>query len=199
MSSLVSYHDTSGNQVIVTETSRLPVDATGELTASGTPYSSSASKTRPNDTTAYAALDVIAEDASAGTVWTFANIGPAAGGKILLTRVSLRIDVNAIPAGMGAFRLHLYNAAPTAINDNAAYNLPSGDRAKYLGYVEIPSPLDLGDTLYADTEAMGFPIRMQLTLPAEASGSLFGILQTVAGFTPTAQAVYNLALEAELV
>jgi hypothetical protein len=115
--------------------------ATGVSTTQGIGYSSSASKTRPNDTTAYAALDVIAESDSTGTVWTFANIGPSGGGKVLLTRAWIRIDVNAIPSGMGAFRVELYSTAPTAINDNAAYNLPSGDRAKYLGYVEIPTPL----------------------------------------------------------
>lgn len=168
----------------------LSVDCT-ELSSTASPsFSVSASFTRPNDTNAYTALDVESDSTSSPTVLTFANIGPV-GGKILLTRVTHEIDVSAIPSGMGAFRIHLYNASPTAINDNAAFDLPSGDRTKYLGFIEIPTPYDLGSTLWADTEAMFQPIRMEITL---VTGTIYGILQTVAGYTPTAQAVKKITL-----
>jgi len=179
--------------VLVSGSNPVPVAIAAPTSTITAGYSSSAFKTRPNDTNAYAALDVVSESASAGTVWTFASIGPSGGGNIIIDNISIRFDVSAIPSGLAAFRLHLYSTSPTAINDNAAFDLPSGDRAKYLGYVETPTPLDLGATLWASTEEQGFPVRKQVTV---ASGSLYGILQTVGAYTPTAEAVYTVKLHA---
>lgn len=176
---------------LVSVSNALPVILSAPTSTATAGYSASASKTRPNDTTAYAALDVIAESDSAGTVWTFTGVGPSGGGKVIIDALTLEIDVAAIPSGMGAFRLHLYSTSPTAINDNAAFNLPSGDRAKYLGYVETPTPIDLGATLWSETESMSFPVRKQVTL---ASNIVYGILQTVNAFTPTAQAVKSVTI-----
>jgi hypothetical protein len=175
----------------VSTSNPLPVLAVAPTSASTAGYSAAASKTRPNDTTAYAALDVIAESDSAGTVWTFTGVGPSGGGKVIVDAMTLEIDIASIPSGMGAFRLHLYSTSPTAINDNTAFNLPSGDRAKYLGYVETPTPIDLGATLWSETESMSFPVRKQVTL---ASSTVYGILQTVAAFTPAAQTVKSVTL-----
>ncbi len=154
-------------------------------------FSSSATKTRPNDTKLYAANDVIAESTSVPTVWTFANIAPSAGGDIVITAVEFEVDTSAVPAGMTQFRLHLYSTSPTAIADNAAFNLPSGDRAKYLGFVEIPTPRDLGDTLYVGTEEGYYWIRKQVRA---ASGTLYGILETVGSYQPTASVVKKITL-----
>jgi hypothetical protein len=166
------------------------VSTQNPVPTSGTGYAATASKTRPADTTAYAAGDVIAESASAGTVWTFANIGPTAG-RILITSVSLQIAVAALPAGIGAFRVHLYDASPTAINDNAAFDLPSGDRAKYLGFVEVGAPEDLGSTLWAQND----DVRKQIKL-AVSSTTLYGVVETRAAFTPTSAAVKSVAIRA---
>ena len=157
-------------------------------------FTSSASFTRPDDTTAYTALDVVST--LAGAVMVFANIGPDAGGRVLLTSLALEIDVGAIPAGMGAFRLHIFAETPTPIADNAAFNLPAGDRSKYLGFIEIPTPLDLGATLWSETEAMAFPIRKEVLL---ISDTIYGILQTVPGYTPTALVVKKATLQSILV
>lgn len=160
------------------------------IVAAGTGYSVAVSKTRPADTAAYALGDVLNESASAGTVWTFAAIGPTAG-RILITAIVLEIDVAAVPAGMGAFRLHLYDAAPTAINDNAAFDLAAGDRTKYLGFIDIPLPEKLGSTLWAQDDT----IRKQVKLAA-ASTSIYGMLETRSAFPPTASALLKLGLRA---
>lgn len=180
----LSSTNVSCNGALVSGSNPLPVVVTAA-------YAASASKTRPNDTTAYAALDVIAESASAGTVWTFAGIGPSGGGKVTINQLTLKVDVSDVPAGMAQFRLHLYSSSPTAINDNATFNLPSGDRAKYLGYIQTPIPIDLGDTLWSATEDLAAPVRKQVVLE---SSTVYGILQTVGAFTPTAQAVKTLTL-----
>ena len=147
----------------------------------------SASQTRPNNVTAYDALDVVGQDSAANMV--FSNVIADEGGAFVIFGARLRIDVAAIPAGMSSFRLHLYNAAPTAIVDNAAYNLPAGDRAKYLGYVEISGVLDIGDTLWIQATGVNFVGKL-----AAGSTSLWGILQTVSAYTPTASAVKTVML-----
>lgn len=138
-------------------------------------YAASATFNRTADIATYSALDVVST--AAGAVMEFTNIGPA-GGCILITFASLEIDIAAVPAGTGNYRVNLYDAAPTAIADNAAYNLPSGDRAKHVGFVEVTTPEDLGDTLYVKNDT----VRLQVQLAA-ASTSLFGILETMNAIT----------------
>lgn len=150
-------------------------------------YFSKVAVTRPDDTTAYAALDVMGTDP--GTVIEFPNIAPVGGGPIMLLYAALRVDVGSIPSGMGQVRLHFYDSAPTAIADNAAYNLPAGDRAKYLGYLTLGTPLDLGDTLFSEDDFL----RKQLIA---TSSSIFAIAQTLSAFTPTASTVKNWELRA---
>lgn len=170
----------------------LPVTSSAALpiTTRGTGYKSSATKTRPNDTNAYAAGDVIAESASAGTVWTFLNAGPS-GGRIEIIGASIEIDVSAVPSGMDYFRVHIYDDAPTAINDNAAYDLPSGDRAKYQGYIDIPTPQDLGSTLWGQDGLARLSVKL-----AASSTTLYGMLETRGAYTPTAQVVKVVTLHA---
>lgn len=145
----------------------------------------SASATRPSDTTAYAALDVVGENPA--TAMSFVNV-LTAGEAYIITGAKLRIDINAVPAGMLGFRLHLYDAAPTAIADNAAYNLPSGDRTKYMGYVDFPTPDDLGDTLWSQSSNT---LSGKL---AAGSTTLYGILQTIGAYTPAASTVHSVTL-----
>ena len=109
-------------------------------------YTSVVNVTRPGNTTPYDALDVVGATEAA---LTFENIGPA-GGHIFITDVDLRIDINAVTSGMAAWRLHLYSATPgSGLDDNAAFNLAAGDRATYLGYIDLPVPVDMGDTIFS--------------------------------------------------
>lgn len=150
-----------------------------------TAFTPSATVTRPNDTTPYTALDVMG---GASAILSFTNFGPVEGGTVYVTEVSFRSDEGAIPASMAATRLHLFSVSPTAIADNAAFDIPIADRAGYLGFVDIPAILDLGATLWAQTSAasiMGKPV----VVPT--GGTVYGLLQTIAGFTPVAQTVYT--------
>ncbi len=159
---------------------------TGAPTGAG--YTSSATATRPANTTAYTALDVVGATAAA---LTFENVGPA-NGHIFVTDADLRINIDAVPAGMAAFRLHLYSATPgSALADNAAFNLPSGDRATYLGYIDLPVPVDMGDTIFSQPSPQ-VPKKIKMG----ATSSLFGYLQAIGGYTPTSEAVLSVRLNA---
>ena len=149
-------------------------------------YSSIQGFTRPNDTNAYSAGDVVGT--SPGANIEFTNMG-ISGEDVFITSAKLRIDVSAIPSGMGSFRLHLFNAAPTAIDDNSPFNLIAADRTKYIDYIDIDTPNDLGDTLFISVNN----VNIQTTL---VSTSLYGVLETRAAYTPTAQVVKAIKLKA---
>jgi hypothetical protein len=137
---------------------------------------SNASMARPDDTTAYAANDVVGT--SPATNLEFKSIG-SKGSKIMIVGATIKINVNAVPSGMSSFRLHLYNESPTAIADNAAYNLATADAKKYLGYVDISTPQDLGDNLWGEDVQLNKTVKM-------SSNNLYGILETKGGYTPSA-------------
>lgn len=109
--------------------------------------------------------------------------GAGAAGEVRLTAVSLLVEASALQASEAAYRLHLYNVTPpSARADNAAWDLPSGDRAAYLGFVDITAPVDVGSSLFIQIDTLA----KQITIPA--GGTIYAELVTVAGFTATAAA-----------
>ena len=154
-------------------------------------FSSQATFNRTADANAYTAGDVVGTGTgAAGGVTTFANIG-AAGGDILISDVDLMINLTAVPASMASFRLHLYNATPpSALGDNAAWDLPSGDQTAYLGYIDMGTPVDVGSSLFVQTSGVNKKVRMGATT------SLFGYLVTNGGFTPASGTTFYPRLNA---
>lgn len=164
------------------------------VTARG--FRSTVSITRPDNTTAYTAGDVIGiadsgTPANAGSaIHTLSGIGPS-GGYILLQSAALLVGLASVPAGMAGFRVHLFSSSPTAALDNAAFDLASGDRAAYMGYFDLPTPADFGSTLYAQADYIGRQIKL-----AAGSSSLFAEIETRGAYTPASATVYELRLSA---
>jgi hypothetical protein len=145
--------------------------------------------TRPANTTAYTANDAVGTTDSA--IITMPNMGPA-GGFIQIQSIRLLNHVAAVPSGMAGFRLHFYSAAPAAIADNAAWDLVAGDRAAYLDYIDLPTPVDMGSTLFTKADWPGSLLKL-----ANGSTSLFAVLVTLGGFTPSANStVFDLRVNA---
>jgi hypothetical protein len=88
---------------------------------------------------------------------------------------------------MTGFRLHLYSASPTTILDNAAFDLVSGEVANYAGFIDLPTPQDLGSTLVTQADYPGMLIKL-----ASASTSLFAQLETRGAYTPASGTLYDL-------
>ena len=150
-------------------------------------YYASTDLTRTADTNAYLANDVLGAATGSTAALTFADIGPQ-NGRIMITSTSLTINSTGIISGETSYRLHLYNITPpSALGDNVAWDLPSGDRASYLGFLELGTPVDLGSTLYVETNG----INKQVVL---VTGSLFGYLVTIGPYTPTSARVHNIKL-----
>lgn len=139
--------------------------------------------TRPANVTAYTAGDVVGGAITIATGMTSAQ-------RVMITSVDLMPQIASIPAGMTSFTLHLYSVTPpSAIADNGAFDLPSGDRTSYLGSISVGTPADLGSTLYCQTDGVNRPVQMV------GSASIFGYLVTAAGYTPANNSeVYQLRL-----
>jgi len=153
-----------------------------------TAYTSKVTFTRPANTTAYTAGDVVGPTAAA---IEFASFAPPAS-HFVITDADLRIDVAAVPSGMTTFKLHLYDATPpSALADNAAWDLPAGDRANYLGFITLDPPVDMGSTLFISMNAVNKKLKL-----GAGSTSLFGYLVTTTGFTPSSATVKTIRLNA---
>jgi hypothetical protein len=160
-----------------------PVSPTNPLpTAAGTQgYSATVSVVRPADVLPYLAGDVV------GGPLTFLAVGPS-GERIVLTSSALLIEAAGIISGETSYDLHLYNVTPpSALADNAPFDLPAGDRAAYLGKVSLGTPVDLGATLWVETHSYNKQMKL-------AGANLFGYLVTVGAYTPTSARVSRIDL-----
>lgn len=114
-----------------------------------------------------------------GTAQQFSSIGPS-GGRIMITTATIEIDGGTAEAT--AWRLYLFNVTPpSALADDDPFVLASGDRASYLGYVELGTAADIGDTQWNEFSN----INKQLLL---SSANLFGYLVNLSTLTPAAVA-----------
>lgn len=98
----------------------------------------------------YAAGDVLNNSASAGVAWQFPDIARNQAGGIA-TKVLVTCSVAAM---VPRLRLHVFNEAPTVVqNDNAAFLFDADDRAKYLGYIDLPALQTSGSSEVSWAEA----------------------------------------------
>ena len=153
-------------------------------------YVSKVTLTRTADTNAYTAGDIVGSATGSTAALTFADIGPVTPREIMITTTSLLIRDTGVISGETSYRLYLYGITPpSASGDNAAWDLPSGDRASLLGYVDLGTPVDLGSTLYVLTAQQNVQISPQ-------GKDVYGYLVTNGGYTPTSARVYEITLHA---
>lgn len=171
----------------------VPVSLVNQHGASG-----SVTVTRPANVTAYTAGDMIgqadvATPANAGdAILKFSDLGNP-GGTVKIVGADLQVQLAAVPAGMGAFTLHLYDAAPDAKLDNGVWAFASAnDRARYLGSIAVGAPAVLGATLFVENNAVAKQVKL-----AAGSSDLYGVLVSAGGYTPTSSEVYKLRLQVE--
>lgn len=162
-------------------------DGNGQITVDGRAYSSSVTITRPSNTTAYTAGDVVG-DTGGSAIITLSSIGPTAG-YVIVQSAALIFSDSVVPAGMGAFRVHLYNASPNAIADNAPFDLLSGERSKYVGYIDLAAPQDFGSTIYTQVDYPGRLIKL-----AAASTTLYAEIETRGAYTPVSASTIELRM-----
>jgi hypothetical protein len=147
------------------------------------------SVTRPSNTTAYAANDVLGPTGG-GTAGIDFNLAAVSASNIMITSASLERDVSALVSGESSYNLYLYNITPpSALVDNDPFDLPSGDRASFLGVINLGTPVDQGSTLYIGTDGINKQVKL-------AGTHIFGYLVTVGAYTPASATVLKVTLNA---
>ena len=137
--------------------------------------------TRPANTTAYLAGDVVGSTGSAIHTATSAGV---AGALIQVQSASLIVNKTSVPSGMTSFRLHLWESSPTAIADNAPFSAAAADRAKYRGFIDLPAIAAVGGGFLGTlADYVGRPVRLTTT-------SFFFNLQTIGAYTPASGTEY---------
>jgi hypothetical protein len=140
--------------------------------------------TRPNDTTAYTAGDVIGDATSAVLVAPFA-VPP--GDRVLIQSAELIVNRTTVPSGMTTTRLHLWSGARSAIVDNAAFAADAADRLLYGGSIALAAPIVIGaGFLWTSGDYVGRAV----TIDSALQGLRFNLV-TDGGFTPVAQTEYS--------
>lgn len=126
----------------------------------------------------------------------FTGFGPMLGGIIEVRATTFLVSETALQSGETSYNLHFYSITPPSnLADNAAFAIPSGDRASYLGFVSLGTPVAKTNSLWVEQGSVG----KYLYVPASAAGgSVFGYLETVGGATLTATArkvtIFNVTL-----
>lgn len=144
--------------------------------------------TRPSNTTAYAAKDVVSADPS--TIRTFTSIARISGGSGYLVKAQL---FSSVAAEVQRMRLHLYNtSSPTVLDDNVANTMLYADAGKYVGFIDFPALATETGSSAAQalwTGAIGFT--------TSGNANLFGVLETLDAYTPASAATYTIRLSAD--
>lgn len=186
--------DTEGRAYVVT-------DPDHPLASAGITVRVGVELTRPANTDAYTAKDVVSNSTSAPAVLTFANFARANGGSGIIVRARLMTDKKDCTA---SFRLHLFHTAPTAINDNSPYLLLYANAANRIGMIDFPALATEDPTNSTAASSMrpssdgayGAP---NLWFEADAgSRALYGILEATSAFTPASGQKFYVELAAIL-
>jgi len=184
--------DESGNAVLLTSLTAPASDAIQRVGAIANP---SASFTRPNDTTAYAVGDLIANSTTAGSVtpMSFANVARVAAGAAAIIKARLTKTGTGIVGA--AFRLHLYSASPTVTNGDDGAFLPN-QAANYLGAFEFGTT---NMRVHSDGVACngvtqtGYPITVDLS----SGTTIYGLVEAAGAYVRTAAETFTFTLEVE--
>jgi hypothetical protein len=162
----------------------------------GKKVSVSASFTRPANTTAYTAGDVVSDNATTTTIISFAAFSRVNAGTGYIVGARLSTNLKSITPRI---RVHLFSdAAPTISGDNLAFREVFADNSKRIGFFDLPSMTTGVDTTNSD---MSRAIDMALRIPficAAASRIVYAVLETLDAFTPSSGQQFNLTLRGEL-
>jgi hypothetical protein len=101
------------------------------------------------------------------------------GARVVIQSASMLIKGGTIETT--AWALHLFDAVPTTIADDAAFDIASADMDLYQGFVTIPQVVDYGAALWIESHNIGKMVRLKGT-------SLWGYLVNGTTLTPAAVA-----------
>lgn len=152
--------------------------------------------TRPADTTAYTSGDLVANSVTAGSVTNlqFTTLARVSGGSGVI--IGAQIQKSGPIVTNAAFRLHLFNTAPTytSAGDNSAIATVTVASAKgYLGYIDITAMVGFSDVAWGS----GAPDNSRGGIPYVATAQIiYGLLEARGAYTPISAEVFTITVDA---
>lgn len=156
-------------------------------------FDTSATFTRPADTTAYTSGDLVANSVTAGSVVPMTFIVPA-GRNAKIYRAGIKF--NSATNTNGKFKLHLYTASPTCTNgDNGAWLTTES------GYMDNIAVDCTGNAFSDNSKGMSIYISSAVWAPmhiqGDVNGKIYGLLMATAAYTPTSGEIFTVNLIGE--
>jgi hypothetical protein len=153
--------------------------------------------TRPADTTAYAAGDLVANSTTAGSVipLSFTNAVRTAGDCLRIERV--RVEKSGASLTNAAFRLHLFESSPTpTVGDNGVFNnagaLATNNVLNHAGTFSVTMIWSGSD----GAMGIGVPTTGAGATVSPTSGTtIFGLLEVTGAYTPASGEVFYVVIE----
>ena len=158
----------------------------------------SGSFTRPDDTTAYASGDLVANSTTNTSVvavsLTGAALNPGAKGRI----ERVRLSKSTVSTTNAQFRVHLFTAAPVTVTngDNAAFSV-SGV-AGYIGSFDVTMGQAFTDGAFGVGVVSSAAGTSAIYVAATGSSTLYALVEARAAYTPVAQEVFTVKAEVSL-
>lgn len=153
---------------------------------------------RPDDTTQYAAGDVVANSTSAPTPILFTNLTRSNSGSNTIYSAML-ID-NSNPTTKGEFELWLFSAAPTMDNDNAVFTPTEAELATLVGIIDFPTAVvgnaaadAAGNLVYPGKSISGDDFELKIRA-GTALKTLYGVMVVRNAYTPIAEEEFTIVL-----
>lgn len=158
-----------------------------------------ASFTRPADTTAYAAGDLVANSTTAGSVvpLEYNRLPRATSQGFSVRRVRMQSNrtsgitaIGTVPAN-ASFRVHLYTELPTVTNgDNGAFFSTQSDA--YIGALDVTLNRGFSDGF----SGIGLPVTGAEIIGNNMSAiKLYALVQATAAYTPVSGEIFTVILE----
>jgi hypothetical protein len=153
---------------------------------------STVSFTRPANTTQYAIGDAVSDSTSSPTVLEFANIATNVTKTIIIQEVM--ITSSAAQATLPQFKLWLFNASPTAINDNSAFTLTDAENNTCQATIELTSP-NVISSKATNNSRLEITNLQRIIRAGSSSLSLYGLLEARNAYTPISGEIFTIALK----
>lgn len=159
----------------------------GAVSVAGFTARFSANFNRPNDTTAYASGDLVANSTTAGSVVPLSlTIDRLSGKGGMVRRAKLMTSNTSLTNA--SFRLHVYSASPTPSNgDNGAWL--TDHSANYLGAIDVTV-----DKAFTDG-AVGVGVPNAGSEINDVADTVYVLIEARAAYTPTANETFTVELE----
>ena len=145
-----------------------------------------ATTTRPANTTAYAAGQLLANSTTAGSV-TYPTIAAASANDVAGTILRVRLKKSGTTLTNGIFRVHLYSALPSVTNGDGGTWLTT--TAGYAGSFDVTMSQAFSDgAVGVGTSVAGYGVAFT---PAAGTQNLYYLIEVRAAYTPASGEVFT--------